>query len=284
MCIRYAIATLFALMYFSLPSEANAQTLLERLRSILHFDRNAPIELTIQPLNYEPMIVEMVELTMLELAPLPVVEPPPANPIVLNLQESSDSQDWATINNWLLSGLPAGTQSPDPELDLERLHVDREQFLCLATNIYFEARGSTENDQRAVALVTLNRTQHWRWAGSICDVVWESYQFSWTITANQPRNRVRTLTSWVESQRIAYEVLRGEIEDITAGATNYYNPAVVNPPWARMAVQSRRIGAHRYLTLTTTRSYTPPEGNTWTPRRIYARTIDRIERLMAGRG
>jgi spore germination cell wall hydrolase CwlJ-like protein len=192
------------------------------------------------------------------------------------LAYSSTEQPWTAINQWLLSRVPE-EQQIHHTINLEVLPVDVDQFICLATNIYYEARGSSYDDQRAVALVTLNRARHWRWEGSICDVVWERYQFSWTITADHASRRVRENNSWETSQLIAYEVLTGGVHDITEGATNYYNPSVVRPRWGSMAVNPLRIGAHRYMQLTTTTNYERPENVPESNRRrLYSRAISRI--------
>ena len=55
-----------------------------------------------------------------------------------------------------------------------------EATICLALNIYHEARGESIEGQRAVAAVTLNRTVDPRWPNNTCDVVYQPYQFSWT--------------------------------------------------------------------------------------------------------
>lgn len=273
MCTRHAaIAILSAIGILSLSLEASAQTnTIEQFRSNLHFERHL-------------QLADFDENTTL-MGPVPVPpprenEPPVVNRAVFDLEESSDSHNWTAINNWLLSGLPRGVPTIDPSLDLAALNVDREQFICLATNIYFEARGSTLNDQRAVALVTLNRTRHWRWRGAVCDVVWERSQFSWTITANRSSARVRTVGSWQASQLVAYEVLRGFIPDITDGSTNYYNPSVVRPQWASLVIQSERIGAHRYVVLRTTANYDPPANLRSQATRAYSGAIRSIMRQM----
>ena len=47
----------------------------------------------------------------------------------------------------------------------EAAGVDRHDALCLARNIYFEARGEGSRGQYAVAAVTLNRVRDKRWSG-----------------------------------------------------------------------------------------------------------------------
>ncbi len=51
---------------------------------------------------------------------------------------------------------------------------------CLATNVYREARGEPMEGQIAVAKVTLNRVYSGKYPSSICGVVYQKNQFSWT--------------------------------------------------------------------------------------------------------
>ena len=48
--------------------------------------------------------------------------------------------------------------------------------LCLALNVFHEARGEFIPGQYAVALVTLNRAEHD--PAKVCDVVFKRHQFS----------------------------------------------------------------------------------------------------------
>jgi spore germination cell wall hydrolase CwlJ-like protein len=52
--------------------------------------------------------------------------------------------------------------------------------LCLSLNIYHEARGESIDTRSAVAAITINRTKDKDHPSSICKVVYESKQFSWT--------------------------------------------------------------------------------------------------------
>jgi spore germination cell wall hydrolase CwlJ-like protein len=51
---------------------------------------------------------------------------------------------------------------------------------CLATNIYFEARGESEAGQFMVGFITMNRVNNSKWPGTICRVVYQPGQFVWT--------------------------------------------------------------------------------------------------------
>jgi spore germination cell wall hydrolase CwlJ-like protein len=105
-----------------------------------------------------------------------------------------------------------------------------EDVNCLAMNIYHESRGEDVIGQVAVAHVTLNRMNHEYFPDSICDVVYEHRQFSWTQDglSDYPHDH----QSWIESIDIAMLVLNNEVEDPTNGAL-FYHANWVNPSWAR---------------------------------------------------
>ena len=101
------------------------------------------------------------------------------------------------------------------------------QANCLATNIYFEARGQTIKGQIAVAMVTLNRVADKAFPKTICEVVYQGRpsrgkcQFSWycdgksdKIPKNSPEKRIAML--------IAITVMNIPIQDPTNGAL-YFN-------------------------------------------------------------
>jgi N-acetylmuramoyl-L-alanine amidase len=57
-------------------------------------------------------------------------------------------------------------------------------LLCLALNVYHEARGETVEGQVAVAMVTMNRAG-WD-TRNVCPTVYKPRQFSWTHRDAQP--------------------------------------------------------------------------------------------------
>jgi len=66
---------------------------------------------------------------------------------------------------------------------IQAAKLDQETH-CLAQNVYHEARGESWHGKMAVALVTLNRTEHWRFPKTICKVVYQPGQFTWTQYRN----------------------------------------------------------------------------------------------------
>lgn len=126
--------------------------------------------------------------------------------------------------------------------------------LCLAMNIYHEARGESLAGQLAVAQVVMNRVESPRFPDSVCDVVhqgkyWDGHpvrnqcHFSWWCDgrSDSPTNE----EAWSQSIHLAWRVQHGET-DITEGATHYFNPDKANPYWAKPTDFIVKIGKHSF--------------------------------------
>jgi N-acetylmuramoyl-L-alanine amidase len=124
-----------------------------------------------------------------------------------------------------------------------RPDIDNEQHKCMALNIYHEARGEVTEGQIAVAQVTVNRVQDKRWPNTICDVVYQNKQFSWTHMIKNPNPTDDK--AWRKAQVIARDVMLGNVEDPSFGA-NHYHANWVNPLWAKEMKLVRVIGSHLF--------------------------------------
>ncbi len=118
-----------------------------------------------------------------------------------------------------------------------------EDLHCLALNIYFEARNESDLAQRAVAWVTINRAYHTGYPNTLCEVVWDPQQFSWTHDgkSDQPRDAA----AWQRAQTIASEmILRYESgEDPTEGAVMYHAD-YSRPYWRNSYERVVQIDSH----------------------------------------
>jgi hypothetical protein len=120
---------------------------------------------------------------------------------------------------------------------------------CLATAIYFEARGESAKGQKAVAEVILARTQTRGRPSTICGVVYEGShrrsgcQFS--FTCDRAKDIVRNASQWAQAQRIASTAIstHGKVKSVSRGAT-FYHADYVKPRWARRMVRVAQIGSH----------------------------------------
>jgi spore germination cell wall hydrolase CwlJ-like protein len=122
--------------------------------------------------------------------------------------------------------------------------------LCLALNVYQEARSESIPGQYAVALVTMNRAKETK--GSICRTVFKPQQFSWTngqfVQTNagykvSDRMRPKDKHAWAVARRVAQVTLSGRMLDFTQGA-NHYHATSVFPKWSAKMAVTRRIGKH----------------------------------------
>jgi len=118
-----------------------------------------------------------------------------------------------------------------------------EQLICLAHNIYFESRGESKLGQRAVAWVTLNRVQDKNWPDNICDVVWQSKQFSWTHDGKSDKPQDKQ--AWEYARFVAHHVYTNYqlIEDPTDGAV-YFHANYVEPGWRTRVTKTVQIDKH----------------------------------------
>ena len=119
------------------------------------------------------------------------------------------------------------------------------ELKCLADNIYFEALTESEAGQIAVANVTMNRVKHPAFPNTVCEVVWEPKQFSWTHDGKS--DNPDSEKAYKEVYGIAESVYNGDIVDITEGAT-FYHADYVNPSWNKVMTRVAKIDTHIFYT------------------------------------
>lgn len=131
--------------------------------------------------------------------------------------------------------------------EIANLRNTQKEVVSLALNIYHEARGSTYEDKRAVAEVTMNRVRSGKFGNSVFEVVYQPKQFSWTFLIKNKKPRERF--AWIECQQIAYEVYTSSQNEIVDNNVYHYvrHDIVNNVWWAKHYKERKRIGAHVYL-------------------------------------
>jgi spore germination cell wall hydrolase CwlJ-like protein len=135
-----------------------------------------------------------------------------------------------------------------------------EETECLATNIYFEARGESYEGQKAVAFVTLNRVDSNKFPNDICSVVYQAKhsdwwaehkdrlvpirnkcQFSWYCDGKS--DSIRNTREYESLYRLASEVIVGKHKDNTDGAL-WYHANYVRPDWRLTYAKTVDIDDH----------------------------------------
>lgn len=118
---------------------------------------------------------------------------------------------------------------------------------CLTTAIYYEAASETDDGQRAVAQVVLNRVRHPAFPASVCGVIYQGSekasgcQFSYACDGSMARRP--SVAGWARAARNAAWALGGNVYAPVGLATHYHTYAVT-PAWNRSLVMTAAIGAH----------------------------------------
>tara|TARA_A100001011_G_scaffold372087_1_gene430123 strand:+ start:1555 stop:1986 length:432 start_codon:yes stop_codon:yes gene_type:complete len=130
-----------------------------------------------------------------------------------------------------------------------------EAVMCLALNVYHEAKNQSTIGQIAVAQVTMNRVYDERYPNNVCDVVkqgltykWNSdmpirnqCQFSWYCDGKS--DKPKDEQAWQYAIMVADGVYYGKVINLIDGATHYH-AHYVNPSWAETKTYITRIGDH----------------------------------------
>lgn len=127
---------------------------------------------------------------------------------------------------------------------------DNQQLVCLALNVYHEARGEPLAGQYAVAEVTMNRVASSRYPNTVCEVVFEKNWdyirrryvagFSWTEfdSVNKPQARMWK-QAWDVANAVYFKRHEPELEGVL-----FYHARHIRPSWARGKKPVARIGRH----------------------------------------
>jgi N-acetylmuramoyl-L-alanine amidase len=118
--------------------------------------------------------------------------------------------------------------APSPTLPLEAVKSPATGDLaCLAEVIYFEARGTGETGETAVAHVVVNRAKSPKFPRSVCGVVADGCQFSYRCDGRS--DALTDRRSRARAFKVAQSVLSGA-PDITRGAL-FFHSARAAPGW-----------------------------------------------------
>lgn len=121
--------------------------------------------------------------------------------------------------------------------------TQEEEIHALALNIYHEARGEDPDAQQMVGEVVLNRVMSENYPDSICEVIYQESQFSWTTKKDVTPTEEE---SWKFAQILAEDLINGDIEYFANGATHFINPDKVSrmPNWTKEFEMIGRMGDH----------------------------------------
>ncbi len=143
--------------------------------------------------------------------------------------------------------LPA-TVFDGPLVDKKGKKVSDKELWCMATAIYFEARGESYRGQVAVGQVVMNRVAHKLYPDTICGVVYQNQskrnacQFSFACDGIP--ERVTEQKAWDQAMKIAKDVVSGKEYIADVGYSTHYHATYVYPHWAPRMKKNTKIGMH----------------------------------------
>jgi N-acetylmuramoyl-L-alanine amidase len=163
-----------------------------------------------------------------------VFQPQPARSVTVQLTPSIATQAaWLYKGGWPLYALVNKFET-NAALD--------DQTNCLATAVYFEARGESLEGQLAVAHVVMNRAASGRYPPTWCAVVKQPYQFSFVRDGQFPQADTNS-DAWKKAEAIA-ELAAANIVPSVSNDVLWYHADYVAPSWRHNLQEVRQIGAH----------------------------------------
>ena len=163
-----------------------------------------------------------------------VFQTQPAQSVTVSLTPSIAAQAaWLYKGGWPLYALVDKFATNAP-LD--------EQTNCLATAVYFEARGETVEGQLAVAKVVMNRAASGKYPTDWCSVVKQPYQFSFVRHGEFPAADTNC-QAWKKAEAVA-ELAVAKVVPTLSDDVLWYHADYVAPSWRNNLQEVQKIGAH----------------------------------------
>lgn len=130
----------------------------------------------------------------------------------------------------------------DTPITVPAITLSAKDMKCLVENVYQEAASESAEGKIAVALVTINRMLHMKYPGTICAVVYQPGQFTWTFT-----NKIGVDKRVYEETRRLVEYTVYMYDNIEPEMTNgaiFYHANYVSPSWKNKLQKVTTIGRH----------------------------------------
>ena len=113
---------------------------------------------------------------------------------------------------------------------------------CLATAVYFEARGESPEGQLAVARVVINRAASGKYPPTWCSTVKQPAQFSFVRNGRFP-SIDSGCDAWRKAQAITRLAMSNAVPSLSSDVL-WYHANYVAPSWGRRLTKAEKIGAH----------------------------------------
>ena len=126
--------------------------------------------------------------------------------------------------------------------NVHAIKYSENEMECLSLNAYFESKGESDKGMLAVIHTTLNRVKDKRFPKTVCGVVYQKSQYSWT----KYNPKVKEQEQYARAERLAKEVIAGKHKDSTYGAL-YFVHVKINRNWLEKLTYTCTIGNHKFF-------------------------------------
>ena len=121
-------------------------------------------------------------------------------------------------------------------------NLSKQQLECLSLNAYHESKGESDKGTLAVIFTTLNRVKDNRFPKTVCGVVYQKSQHSWT----KHNPKIKEKEQYERAKRLAQEVVDGKHKDVSGGAL-YFVHVKINRNWLKKLTHTCTIGNHKFF-------------------------------------
>lgn len=118
---------------------------------------------------------------------------------------------------------------------------------CLAVNSYHEARSEGDEANKWIMSVVYNRMLDKRYPNTICEVVFQKHQFSWTNDGLS--DKIKNSKQYVRLYKLAEEFLMDTKKYLRKSkGVNHYHTVYVKPFWSKHSDMKylRTIEQHKF--------------------------------------
>jgi len=121
---------------------------------------------------------------------------------------------------------------------------------CLANAVYFEARGEPVRGQIAVAQVVMNRVFSPFYPNDVCGVVYQNSHrhlaCQFTFACDGIPDVVTEPDAWARAQRIAHDMIDGQLWMPDVAKSTHYHAYWVHPSWVAEMKKMYKLGVHTF--------------------------------------
>jgi spore germination cell wall hydrolase CwlJ-like protein len=134
-------------------------------------------------------------------------------------------------------------------VSIAQAEISKRETYCLAQNIFFEARSESLASQAMIAEVTFNRALSKNFPNTICEVVWQRKQFSWTHDGKHDdptRMSFLDREAWKEIYKAAELIINNPEGYLPKTGATHYHADYVRPYWASEMKYLGKVGSHLF--------------------------------------